>query len=204
MQRWKTAVLMMLLCLSLSACGGTENRMQEALQFRTDLLASAGCEFEAELTAQGETEVYTCTLQCVLTPEGVAEVTVLAPEEIAGVTATVSSDGAKVSYDGVQVDFGALSSSVTPVGTPGLLYAAWTGGYISTAGVDSDATLARYLLGSGSAERQVDTWFSADGTPSACEVIEDGTVVIQCQLRNFHMGDNSTKVSTNPAPSEGQ
>ena len=180
---------MMMLCLLLSACGGTESRMQEALQFRTALLGAPACSFTLELTAQGENEA------CAVSQDGTTEVTVLSPEEIAGVSAAVGDGGAAVRYEGVRLDFGELSGSVTPVGAPGLLYAAWTGGYIAAAGQEDDATLTRYLLGSGSDERQVDTWFDATGAPVACEVVEGGVTVLQCRITDWRLETASDAIS---------
>lgn len=186
---------MMMLCLLLSACGGTESRMQEALQFRTALLGAPACSFTLELTAQGENEAFACTLACAVSQNGTTEVTVLSPEEIAGVSAAVGDGGAAVRYEGVRLDFGELSGSVTPVGAPGLLYAAWTGGYIAAAGQEDDATLTRYLLGSGSDERQVDTWFDAAGIPVACEVVEGGVTVLQCRITDWRLETASDAIS---------
>lgn len=186
---------MMMLCLLLSACGGTESRMQEALQFRTALLGAPACSFTLELTAQGENEAFACTLACAVSQDGTTEVTVLSPEEIAGVSAAVGDGGAAVRYEGVRLDFGELSGSVTPVGAPGLLYAAWTGGYIAAAGQEDDATLTRYLLGSGSDERQVDTWFDATGAPVACEVVEGGVTVLQCRITDWRLETASDAIS---------
>ena len=186
---------MMMLCLLLSACGGTESRMQEALQFRTALLGAPACSFTLELTAQGENEAFACTLACAVSQDGTTEVTVQSPEEIAGVSAAVGDGGAAVRYEGVRLDFGELSSSVTPVGAPGLFYAAWTGGYIAAAGQEDDATLTRYLLGSGSDERQVDTWFDAAGIPVACEVVEGGVTVLQCRITDWRLETASDAIS---------
>lgn len=187
MQRWKTAVPMLLLCLLLSACSRTENRMQEALNFRTQLLAASQCSFTAELTAQGEQEVFSCTLDCVLRPDGSARVTVLEPEEIAGISAEVSQEGTRVIFDGLELDCGDLRGSVTPLGAPGLLQAAWTGGYIAAAGREEERTLVRCLLGSGREERQVETWLDGDGTPVLCEIVEDGQLVLSCVLRDWSL-----------------
>lgn len=199
---------MMLLALLLSACSGTENKMQEALHFRTSLLEAQSCQFTAELTAQGETEVYACTLACEVDNQGTVTVTVVEPEEIAGIMATVTREGAQVEYDGVRLHFGELSGSVTPVGTPGLLYAAWTSGYIAASGSENGTTLTRYLLGTGSEERQVDTWFDANGVPVSCDVTENGVVVVSVQLRDWQVSstappasDSIDKVPANPPDS---
>ena len=169
--------------------------MQEALQFRTALLGAPACSFTLELTAQGENEAFACTLACAVSQDGTTEVTVLSPEEIAGVSAAVGDGGTEVRYEGVRLDFGELSGSVTPVGAPGLLYAAWTGGYIAAAGQEDDATLTRYLLGSGSDERQVDTWFDAAGIPVACEVVEGGVTVLQCRITDWRLETASDAIS---------
>ena len=88
-----------------------------------------------------------------------------------------------------------LSGIEPPGGAPGLLYAAWTGGYIAAAGQEDDATLTRYLLGSGSDERQVDTWFDATGIPVACEVVEGGVTVLQCRITDGRLETASDAIS---------
>lgn len=176
--------------------------MQEALHFRTSLLQAQCCGFTAELTAQGETEVYSCTLGCEADEQGLVTVTVIEPEEIAGVTAVVGREGAEVSYDGLRLSFGQLGGATTPMGAPGLLYAAWTGGYIAASGSEDGLTLTRYLLGTGSSERQVDTWFDAGGTPVACDVSENGVVVLSCRLRDWRLGTAETAAVTDEAAPE--
>ena len=166
--------------------------MQEALHFRTDLLEAAECGFTAQITAQGESEVFECRLDCVVHQDGTATVTVIEPTEIAGISATVSREGTKIVFDGLELDCGDLLGSVSPVGTPALLHAAWTKGYIAASGAEDGATLTRYLLGSGDAERQVDTWFASDRTPTLCEVVEDGRVVISCQLQDWSLISTQT------------
>lgn len=182
--------------------------MQEALHFRTSLLQAQRCGFTAELTAQGETETYSCTLGCEADGQGQVTVTVIEPEEIAGVTAVVGREGTEVSYDGLRLSFGQLCGTTTPVGAPGLLYAAWTGGYIAASGSEDGLTLTRYLLGTGSGERQVDTWFDTGGTPVACDVSENGVVVLSCRLRDWRLGpaetaalpEDSRQTPAQPAP----
>lgn len=166
--------------------------MQEALHFRTDLLEAAECAFTAEITAQGETEVFECTLDCVVHQDGTATVTVVKPEEIAGISATVSQEGTKVVFDGLELDCGDLRGSVTPIGAPGLFHAAWTGGYIAASGSDDGTTLTRFLLGSGREERQVDTWFDAAGTPVSGEIFEEGRLVLSCRIHDWSLISTET------------
>ncbi len=99
--RTEMCVLMMILGLSLSACGGAEggNRAEQlALDIRGEYLEMGGCTASLELTADYGQRVYVFTLELQYTKGGETVLTVTAPEDIAGVTARLK-DGAATQED---------------------------------------------------------------------------------------------------------
>lgn len=178
------------LCLLLSGCAGQEadRRMQEALDLRTDLMASEGCSFKASVSADYGERVYTFSLDCTYVPEQEARLTVTQPEEIAGISAAVSADGTVVTFDGVELAFGELANGrVAPMALPWLLGSAWSSGYISSAGADGETVLVTYLMGYGEDEVTVETWLDTTGVPVRCEVIHDGRRYLTVALEDFQL-----------------
>lgn len=184
MTRKICVVLVLLLCLS--GCGKKEPT-QEALDFRMRLMQAGMCSFTADVTADLGGKVYTFTMQAAYTLEQTT-LTVLKPEEIAGISATVTKDGAKVQFDGVELDFGQMANgNVSPVSAPWLLVKCWVGEYISAAGADGDLERVTYLSGYHDEELTVDTWFDREGTPVHAEVVYDGVRCLNIEITDFQL-----------------
>ena len=181
----KTSVILMLLLL-MSGCG-RESPTQRALDFRTSLLASEGCSFTAEIRADYGEKLYDFTLTADYTQEQ-TRLTVQVPEEIAGISAVVTKDGAKLEFDDVALDFGKLANGyVSPVTVPWLLGQCWMGEYISCAGSDGEYYRVTYLRGYEEEELTVDTWFDAEGIPVRAEVAYGGRRCITVNVEDFQM-----------------
>ncbi len=187
MQRTILAVLMMTLCLSLTACSGADNLMQPALDVRAKLLEAGGCSFSADITADFGKTVCMFSADCSYTTDGMTRVEITAPESIAGITATVSADGATVEFDGMLLDFGELAGGhVAPVAAPSILSLCWAGEYISSAGEEGENVLVTYLKGYDKEELTVLTRFSGQtGEPVSGEVIYDGNTVLSVAITAF-------------------
>ena len=112
-------VLMMILGLSLSACGGAEggNRAEQlALDIRGEYLEMGGCTASLELTADYGQRVYTYGIGLNYAREGETTLTITAPENIAGVTARILEGETALEYDGMRVETGPLDDSgMSPV-----------------------------------------------------------------------------------------
>lgn len=169
MRQRRTAVLMMTLVLLLSACGRTEDGLDAALAFRARLQTCGGCRFSAAVTAEIEERIYEFTLSSEATADG-AGVCVTAPEEIAGIRASLQTTGAKISFDGMELDFGKPDDVLeTPLYAPLIFSECWQRGYIDCAGMDDDSLRVTYRLGYDEEELILETWF-AGGTPVRCEL----------------------------------
>jgi hypothetical protein len=178
--------MMMTLCLTLSACQRTENLTQPALDLRAAVL-ERGCSFTAEITADfGDT---TCefSAECRYSPDGTTEVTILAPETISGISATVADDGATLEFDGLLLDLGTLAGGhVAPLTAPAILAQCWAGEYISTVGAEGDDCLVTYLRGYDNDELTVLTRLSGEsGVPISGEVAYQGSTVLFVTITDF-------------------
>lgn len=160
--------------------------MQQALDFRTQLLNAEAVRFRADVTADYEDHVYTFSLDCSYS-DGAAAVTVSEPQTLAGITAEVSEDGTKIQFGDTAVDFGTLAGGrLAPMAAGYLLGKSWTGEYISAAGEENGRLRMTVLSGYGDDELTVDTWFSPDtGVPEYCEISYEGRKVLSAVLSDF-------------------
>lgn len=172
----------------MTGCGsrGAETA-QKALDFRTGLLQAGGCSFTAELQADFGDRVYCFSAACDYGAEDGARITILEPEEIAGIQAAVSADGVTVTFDTVELDFGQMANgTVSPVAAAWLLGHCWTGAYVDRTGPDGDLERITYLDGYRDQELTVDTWL--DGiTPVHAEITYDGVRCLTLDLTDFQM-----------------
>ena len=90
---------------------------------------------EAEITCHLETENRTFTVSCDWTPTG-AGTTVTGPEDLAGLTASVSGEDLTVSYDGAALSAGSLRD-VAPANCLPWLLRAMEEGYLVDAGQET-------------------------------------------------------------------
>lgn len=186
MPRRKWPIIVMLL-LCLVGCSRKEAPAQNALDFRTALTQAQGCSFVAEVRADYGEKLYDFTLEATYTPEETT-LTVTAPQAIAGISAVVTNDGAKLKFDGMELDFGELANGyVSPVSVPWLLGQCWLEEYISAAGSDGDLERVSYLRGYDDEELNVDTWFSKGGIPVYAEVLYGDTRCLTIQIKDFEM-----------------
>lgn len=175
-----------LAALLLAGCAGTGGApTQKALDFRTALMEAGGCAFTAAVCADVGGRVYQFTLESEVPADGPARIAVTAPEEIAGITAEISQDGAQLSFDGAALDFGALADGTAPLTLPWLLGESWTGDYIAAAGADGALERVTYLHGYDDGTLTVDTWLDDQNLPVRCEVSYEGAKCLSAEISDF-------------------
>ncbi len=182
---WKKALVSGMLCLLLTGCQGEQPPTQKALDLRTGLLNAGGCAFTAAIGADYEDRSYEFTVACTYHADGETVVTVLQPEEIAGIKAVISDHRASLEFEDLALDFGPMANgNVSPMEACRLLADCWTGAYISACGPDGDLERITYLDGYEDDQLTVDTW--VDGTvPVYAEVTYEGLRCITMQLTDF-------------------
>lgn len=184
-------VLLALAALLLSGCGGTENLLTPAIEFRASLVQAGGCSFTAKVTADDGEAVEEFTLRCASDEMGAVRFEVAAPQTLAGITATVSADGGTITYDGMAMDFGLLANgNVIPAAAPALVVCCWRQEYLAAAGADETGYRATYEKGFDEKRLVVDCWFE-NGIPIYAEVCYNNQRVLKLELSDFKLTDGS-------------
>ncbi|MFR4560909.1 MAG: hypothetical protein ACLT5P_06610 [Flavonifractor plautii] len=182
-------VLMMILGLSLSACGGAEggNRAEQlALDIRGEYLEMGGCTASLELTADYGQRVYTYGIGLNYAREGETTLTITAPENIAGVTARILEGETALEYDGMRVETGPLDDSgMSPVDAVPVLMDYVQEGFIAECGMEAqgESEVLRVVCRepeSAAGEGGVLLWFDPSTPPFCGGAVQDGFTVIQC------------------------
>ena len=129
--RRSIGMCVLMMTLLLSACGGageSASLQEQALAIRSRYLAAAGCTAKLDVTADYGQRVYTYTVAVTAAQEE-TDLTVLAPQEVAGVTARLTAGGSRLEYDGAVVETGPLTADgLTPLSAiPALMEAARSG-----------------------------------------------------------------------------
>lgn len=174
--------------LLLSGCGWQKYPMQPALDLRTALL-ERGCRFTAEVCANYGSDRFEWTVDCSCAPDGAVELTIVAPDSIAGITASVDAQGEQLSFEGTGVTFGLLADGqIAPVSLPQVLTGCWRSEYIREAGFDDDYTTAVYVMGYDEKEVVAEQWLDETGTPVYADLWHGGENIASVRISEFQYG----------------
>lgn len=183
----RITVLLILAALLLSGCGGTENPLTPAIEFRAALVQAGGCSFTVKVTADSGEATDEFTLQCAADETGTVRFTVTQPQSLAGITATVSADGGTVTYDGMAMEFGLLANgNVIPAAAPALAVCCWRQEYLAAAGTDETGYRATYEKDFDEKRLIADTWFE-NGIPIYAEVCYNNRRILKLEFSDFKL-----------------
>lgn len=183
-------VLLLALCLTLlCGCGkGEENAVRE-LQAR--YAAAQKITAQAEITSHFDGGSRSFTVSVVWEPQG-ATTTVVAPEEIAGISATVTGEKLMLTYDGAALSAG-TPMVLSPAACVPYLLRAVSDGYLLEYGGetvdDRDCIRAAFDTTAPDGTKILCTvWLERQsGTPYYTEFSTDGVVVLTIRTLSFDM-----------------
>lgn len=182
----KRLVSMLVLVILLAGCGGTNEELDRAMALRAKLLASAGCSFDAVITADYGDKLHDFAVSCISDGQGNVTFTVKEPETIAGITGKLSGDGGKLTFDDTALAFPLLADGqVTPVSAPWLFLKTLRGGYVRSCGMDGDQL--RFSVDDSYEEDalHLDIWLGEGDVPNRCEIVFDDRRILSLQVSNF-------------------
>lgn len=199
----KVLLFALMMTLLVTGCGGEKENLSEKLQQQYALVAAAT--LEADVTCHYEDEVREYTLLCAYTPQR-STVTVLAPEQLGGITATLENGELTLSYDEISLDAGTYSAAaISPVAALPKLMEAAAEGYIteeSTEEVDQRQCLRLSADLSDQPGTLYTTWFDAESMlPLRSEISTDGFVVYEVSWRNFQVTEQLEETQEESAES---
>lgn len=183
MRRNLFAVPMMLLLLT--SCGGQNNPVDPALTFRSVLQERGGCSFTANVVTEVEERGYAFSLDAVYASDGRTELTVTAPETIAGIRAEMTAGDAVLEFEDAALDFGKLDDAMeTPLYAPWVLGTGWASAYVDCAGEEGELYHATYRLGYEAEELILETWFR-ENIPIRAEIYREEQLLLSAEIESF-------------------
>ena len=178
---------MMLLLLLFCGCKSTENNLQEAIDFRASLVQAGGCSFRAEITADFDDYVELFTVDCECDADGTTRLTIDSPENLQGITATVTDRGGTITFHGLSVDFGLLADgNVIPAAAPAIAVVCWSSEYIASAGTEEDLYRVTYEKDFEQKRIRVDTCLK-NGLPIYSEICYNNQNILKIMISEFHL-----------------
>lgn len=185
----KAALFALMMMLPLAACGGERREKTAFLQQQYAAVEEAA--MEAELLCHYDDEVREYTLLCAYTPAS-STVTVLAPEELAGISATVEGGELTLRYDDISLDAGTYTgAAMSPVAVLPRLMEAAGGGYVteeSRETLDDRSALRLTCDLQDDTGTTYTTWFDEESLlPLRSEVAVDGAVIFDVSWSRFEV-----------------
>ena len=182
----------MLLCLAalLSGCAA-ERTDARAETLQQKYAAMDGYAATVELTTAERDESTRYRLDVKREGEE-TRVTVLEPEAIAGVSATVSGDALSLAYDGMALDAGGAATELNAVNGTDVVLRAAAEGFITEQNHEryGDADALRLCLETelNGETLHVAVWFDEQDAPLYAEIERDGWVMQYLEFTNFTFG----------------
>lgn len=195
-----------MLMLLLTACGGGE-KVDPAVELQTQYAALNAAVMEADVTCHYTDEVRDYSLLCEYAPAE-STVTVLAPDNLAGISASVADGKLHLSYDDISLDAGGYSAAaISPVAALPRLMAAAGSGYITEQSEESmnDRPCLRLACDLPDDETTLyTTWFDQETLlPMRSEITVDGEMVFEVTWTRFEVTGQADEPSDSPSPEEG-
>ncbi|MBR4098667.1 MAG: hypothetical protein IKK44_01605 [Clostridium sp.] len=194
----RTALFALMISLLLGGCArGAED--EALIRQRQESWRDGEIAFSVSVMSQTETTAFSYRADC-LYAAGETQVTLTAPETVAGITARIASGQTALEYDGIQLETGPLNSDgLSPMDALPAFFEAMESGYMAETGTEmiGETEVLRICcrdpeLDPGQGLETV-LWFDkAQKTLLQGEVRSDGFTVIRCEFSAFILVPDKT------------
>lgn len=176
-----------LLLVFLLGCSGQDPAMTAALELRSACLAGT-VRFEAEIAADYIIQIEEFDLTCAVDGEGKMTFTVTGPEDISGISGTVSGTEGTVGFDDTVLAFPLMAEGrLSPLSAPWVLVKVIRSGAIVAASMEGE--LLHVTIDDSYADNAltVDIW-AEDGKVEAAEIAWEGRRQVTMTVDEFTPG----------------
>ncbi len=181
----KRIVVLFLTMILLTGCGGAGDEMDAALQLRSQCLGAQTVSFRAEMTADYIDTMEQFTLSCEADSDGVITFCVEEPEEISGITGTVSGQEGALTFDEKMIAFPLMADErLSPISGPFVMMKALRSGVI-TACVREDEQLHVTINDSYSDDPLTVEIWAQDDQIKAAEISWQGRRFLSMQIEEY-------------------
>ena len=183
----KKAVALLAAVMLFTGCSA-ETELEQALSFRSELLAGKGCSFTAQVTADYGDEFQEFTMDCRGDERGGITFTVTSPETIAGISGTASEAGGALTFEDTALQFPLMAEdTLSPVSAPWVVLKTLRSGYIVSACME-DRLLHLSIDDSFEDDAlRLDIWLDENRNPVRGEILHDGLRILTVRIGNFQI-----------------
>ncbi|MDR1217814.1 MAG: hypothetical protein LBJ99_04405 [Oscillospiraceae bacterium] len=173
----------------LASCSGHADAERLEDEIKDGFRGAGGIEATAGVSADYGDGVLRFTVKYAGTAD-MGAVEILAPEQVAGITARVAFPECELEYDGVSMEAGTLTGDgLSPVQALPVLLGQWTDGYTELASFerlgDIDALVLETRITDDSSQR---TWFDTQTLlPMRSEIYGGDKMVIACDVESIRI-----------------
>lgn len=179
---------LVLVVMTLTACGKKNTALDNALSFRKSLLSAEGCSFDAVITADYGDVIYNFKLGCRSEGENELAFTVLQPEAIAGITGTIDQDGGNIIFDDKALFFNTMADGqISPISSPWLMLRTLKSGYIKGAGNSANGEYIQIYDSYKEDALLLNYWLHENNIPNFAEIYWQGRRVVSIEIENFEI-----------------
>ncbi len=175
-----------LLLVVLTGCGAGNGEVGQASVLRQTILEGKECKFHGEVTADYGDAAYSFGMDCVRDNSGSMEITVTAPETIAGITAKIQGSTGQLTFDDKALFFELIADGqITPVCAPWLLMEALCGGYISSCGQEGKGIRIQIDDSFSDTQYSAEVWTDEKQLPAYGEIVWQGRRILSIDISDF-------------------
>lgn len=181
----KRIAVFLCLLITLTGCSSTQTHLDRAMALRAKLLTSS-VRFDAQITADYGSELYTFSMTCEADTSGDVRFSVTAPEAIAGISGTLSAAGGKLTFDDTALAFGLMADGLlSPVAAPWTVLRSLRSGYLNTC--CQEAGSLRISVNDSYADNALylDIWLDSQDFPKRAEIFWQGRRILSVNVTNF-------------------